>query len=125
MVVRADTNGYFEAWLEADPLAPRFPIQSGEGYIVNVPGGSQPLLEGISNPPDITVHAGTNIVSLPLEASPPITARQLAQDLSAQMVVRHNPGAGRFEAFLPDVHTGPGKNTHSSFRWNIEVDTSF
>ena len=49
----------------------------------------------------MSLSPGLNMISLPLEPIAPYTARSLAEEIGATVVIRYDPTLGRFEGFTP------------------------
>ncbi len=49
----------------------------------------------------MSLSPGLNMISLPLEPITPYTARSLAEEIGATVVIKYDPTLGRFEGFTP------------------------
>jgi hypothetical protein len=63
--------------------------------------------EGAENVFFATLSPGLNMISLPLDPPTPYTARSLAEELSATVVIKYDEVLGRFMGFAP-AHPGDG-----------------
>jgi len=110
IVQHNDSIGQFEAFVPQVLEGEGFEILPRTGYIAVLPeGAGGPVdFEGMTHLPLIHVMPDINMVSLPLEPDSAMMAREYAEHLGADQLIRYDPGEERFVSFIPSFHEGDG-----------------
>jgi subtilase family serine protease len=108
MVIEYDTTGIFVPFIPASQSGDGFEIEGSKGYIAVLEDPKTVTFSGMTHIDTVAISKGLNFVSLPLKPDSSYTARKYCEKLGANMLIRYDKITEKFEAFIPDFHTGDG-----------------
>jgi len=98
----------FETFIPEHSSGDGFDILPGTGYIVQATDSRTVTFEGLTLPGQATMSSGMNFTSLPREPAEALHARDYCTLIDSDMLIRYLFSQSRFDAFIPDFHSGDG-----------------